>query len=113
MIVRFWAVSRHRSSLRETLNNFIERKQGLDPGEFPITLGREKKAGRSPGWAKAYSRNGFYGVVNYEWNPRARILECQAQSRGRAICDGLVGEFVSVLLSLPGHPVKSIHIEAE
>ena len=113
MVVRFWVVSRTRLSLREALIEYIDRNQRAEPEEFPIGLGKEKKAGRNPGWAKAYSRTGSQGVVNFEWSPRSRMLECQAVSKGDGNAYPLLGEFISVVMRLPGKLVKSIHIDAD
>ncbi len=113
MIVRFWAVSRTSTSLREVLIGFVGRNQRQDPGEFPIRLGKKQKPRRNPGWAKAYSRTGSLGVINFEWNERAHLLEGQAVSRRGHHPYLLLGEFISVVMRLPGKSVKSIHIEVD
>jgi hypothetical protein len=116
MVIRFWVVSRTGSSLREALIDYIDKGQSKPSTGFPIWMGREKKPGRNPGWAKAYRReDNRGGVVNFEWNKRSRLLECQAVSKGKRAGRPylLLGEFISVLMRLPGRPLKSIHIEVD
>ena len=113
MKVRFWVVSAKGQSLRESLNNDLDKDKGRPEGrmKYPVRLQKEHKIDRSPGWSWVHSRQGGKGAIKYRWNPHLMILECWAVTKMGNRPSQLIGEFVESVLNSQRGRIKSIHIE--
>jgi len=65
MKVRFWVVSAKGQSLRESLNNDLDkdRSRPEEKMKYPVRLQKEHKIDRSPGWSWVHSRQGGKGAI--------------------------------------------------
>lgn len=94
------------SSLRDRITGDEKRL-----AEFEITLGPEKKLGRTKGWAKLYSKRGSgFGALNLSWDASTKTLVGRVINRGKGRPDAIVGDFTAYLLSRFRGKIRLIQI---
>ena len=113
MKVRFWVVSAQGQSLRESLNNDLDkdRDRPEEKMKYPVRLEKAHTPDRFPGWSWVHSRTGGKGSIKYRWNPHLHILECWAITKMGNRPSKLIGEFVESVLNSQRRRIKSVHIE--
>jgi hypothetical protein len=113
MKARFWIVGKSSFSLRDALNADLARdnERPEDKKRFQMTLARQRKVTRSPGWSLVHSLNDGKGSIRYQWNRELNILECWAVTKGGNRPSQVIGEFIEAVLDSQRAKIKSIHIE--
>jgi hypothetical protein len=78
-----------------------------------LSVSREKKKGRTHGWAKIHSEaEEGYGAINMEWYGRSRMLICRVITRNssRKSANVLIADFIRYLLAYHGGSIQSVNI---
>ncbi len=83
-------------------------------GDFGLVVIKEKKMGRTHGWAKLHSTfEGRHGAINFEWNGASRMLICRVVTKGEGRPQSIIGDFVDYLLSRCRQRIRLISIFAK
>ena len=66
--------------------------------DYFLKLVRGKKQGRSPGWAKVHSAQGYVGAANFDWSSTSQTLTCWVVTKKGNKPYNIVGDFIAYLL---------------
>ena len=79
--------------------------------KFNLTVEKEKKPGRSPGWAKiASTRPDARGKLNMMWDANSGILLCRVVNRGAGRPNWIIADFVDYLLAHFRRRIEAVNI---
>lgn len=96
-------VSSRTDSLRERIVN------DPDLGAFGLEVDKEKKKGRSHGWAKLYG-HGAQGALNLQWLAAPRALLGRIITKGDSCPAQLAGTFLCYVLARYRDEIRAVHI---
>jgi|GEM_PF-755344 len=96
-------VSSKTDSLRERIVN------DADLGEYGLRVEKEKKKGRTHGWAKL-SGDGAQGALNLQWLAAPRALLGRIVTKGDSCPAQLAGAFLCYVLARYRDEIRAIHI---
>jgi len=93
----------------QSLREAIAKDRRLE--RHGLTVVRELKPGRSPGWmkVKALDRD-RHGAINIEWDGEMMTLRCRVVTRGGGRPDRITGAFVEYLIAHHRRRIESILI---
>ncbi len=99
-------VSSQGPSLRDRI---VNDERGLRRAGLEVV--REKKPGRSPGWAKlkAVDRD-ERGVINFRWDETTRTLLCHVVTKRAGRPHAIIGDFVDYLLAHCRKRIRAINV---
>ena len=90
-------------SLREAVANDKRLEK------YNLTVLRQKRSGRNPGWAKLRSSEpDVPGAMNLEWDPATKTLMARIVTKGKNTADRITGDFIAYLMRCQRRRIRSI-----
>lgn len=92
-----------------SLRDAIAKDNRID--QYDLTILREKKPGRRPGWTKVRSTaEGRRGSLNIQWSGSTGVLTCRVVNRGSGKPSLVIGDFIEYLLDRHRRRIRTINL---